>query len=48
LAHASIREALVAKIAAVQKAEIPLGHPFDASAGLGALIEERQMQRVLG
>jgi gamma-glutamyl-gamma-aminobutyraldehyde dehydrogenase len=48
LAHASIREKLVNKIAAVQTAQIPLGHPFDASAQLGALIEERHMQRVLG
>ena len=46
--HASIREALVEKIAAVQKSEIPLGHPFDAGAQLGALIEERHMERVLG
>ncbi|HTZ68016.1 MAG TPA: aldehyde dehydrogenase family protein, partial [Roseiarcus sp.] len=48
LAHASIRETLVEKIAAVQKAQIPLGHPFDAGAQLGALIEERHMRRVLG
>ena len=48
LAHASVREALVEKIAAVQKAEIPLGHPFDSGAQLGALIEERHMERVLG
>jgi 4-(gamma-glutamylamino)butanal dehydrogenase len=48
LAHASIREALVRKIAEVQKAQIPLGHPFDAGAQLGALIEERHMERVLG
>ena len=48
LAHASIREALVRKIAEAQKAQIPLGHPFDASAQLGALIEERHMERVLG
>jgi len=48
LAHASIREALVEKIADVQKAQIPLGHPFDANAQLGALIEERHMERVLG
>jgi gamma-glutamyl-gamma-aminobutyraldehyde dehydrogenase len=47
LAHASVREALVEKIAAVQKAEIPLGHPFDSGAQLGALIEERHMERVL-
>ncbi len=48
LAHASVREALVEKIAAVQTAEIPLGHPFDSGAQLGALIEERHMERVLG
>ena len=48
LAHASIREALVSKIAAVQKSQIPLGHPFDATAQLGAIVDERQMQRVLG
>ena len=47
LAHASIRARLVEKIAAVQQAQIPLGHPFDASAQLGAMVEERQMQRVL-
>jgi len=47
LAHGSIREALVRKIAEVQKAQIPLGHPFDAGAQLGALIEERHMERVL-
>jgi gamma-glutamyl-gamma-aminobutyraldehyde dehydrogenase len=48
LAHSSIREALVQKIAAAQKAQIPLGHPFDANAQLGALIEESHMERVLG
>ncbi len=48
LAHASIREALVKKIVAVQQAQIPLGHPFDASARLGAMVDERQMERVLG
>ena len=48
LGHGSIREALVRKIAEVQKAQIPLGHPFDAGAQLGALIEERHMERVLG
>ena len=48
LAHGSIREALVRKIAEAQKAQIPLGHPFDADAQLGALIEERHMERVLG
>ena len=48
LAHASIREALVKKIGEVQQAQIPLGHPFDAGAQLGAMVEEKQMQRVLG
>ncbi len=48
LAHASIRAALVAKIAEVQRAEIPLGHPFDPNAQLGAMIDQRQMERVLG
>ncbi len=47
LAHESIRAALVEKIAAVQQAQIPLGHPFDAAAQLGAVVEEKQMRRVL-
>ena len=47
LAHESIRAALVEKIAAAQRAQIPLGHPFDASAQLGAVIEKRHMERVL-
>ena len=47
LAHASIREALVRKIAEAQMAQIPLGHPFDAGAQLGAMVDERQMERVL-
>jgi gamma-glutamyl-gamma-aminobutyraldehyde dehydrogenase len=47
LAHASIREALVERIAAVQRAQIPLGHPFDPAAQLGAMVEERQMRRAL-
>ncbi len=48
LAHASIRASLVEKIAAVQRTQIPLGHPFDPSAQLGAMVEEKQMSRVLG
>jgi 4-(gamma-glutamylamino)butanal dehydrogenase len=47
LAHVSIREALVRKIAETQTAHIPLGHPFDAGSQLGAMVEERQMERVL-
>jgi gamma-glutamyl-gamma-aminobutyraldehyde dehydrogenase len=48
LVHSSVRAALVEKIAAAQRGQIPLGHPFDANAGLGAMVDERQMQRVLG
>jgi 4-(gamma-glutamylamino)butanal dehydrogenase len=47
LAHAPIRQSLVAKIAEVQTTQIPLGHPFDAGAQLGAMVEKRQMERVL-
>ncbi len=47
LAHASIRAALVEKIAAVQRAQILLGHPFDSAAQLGAMVDERQMRRAL-
>ncbi|HKN28901.1 MAG TPA: aldehyde dehydrogenase [Roseiarcus sp.] len=47
LVHASIRKALIKKIAEAQTAQIPLGHPFDAGAQLGAIVEERQMERVL-
>jgi 4-(gamma-glutamylamino)butanal dehydrogenase len=47
LAQGSIRAALVEKIAEVQRTQIPLGHPFDAGAQLGAIVEERQMERVL-
>ena len=47
LAHASIRAALVEKIAAVQRAQIPLGHPFDPEAQLGAMVDERQMRHAL-
>jgi acyl-CoA reductase-like NAD-dependent aldehyde dehydrogenase len=47
LAHAAIRETLIAKIAEAQTAQMPLGHPFDAGAQLGAMVEESQMERVL-
>ena len=47
IAHESIRETLVEKIVAVQRAEIPLGHPLDPAAQMGALIEEKHMERVL-
>ena len=48
LAHESIRAELVRLIAEVQQTQIPLGHPFDASAQLGAVIEKGHMERVLG
>jgi gamma-glutamyl-gamma-aminobutyraldehyde dehydrogenase len=47
LAHVSIRAELVAAIAEVQRTQIPLGHPFEAASQLGALVEERHMERVL-
>ncbi len=47
IAHESIREALVEKIMAVQRAEIPLGHALDPVSQMGALIEEKHMARVL-
>ena len=47
LVQASVRKALVEKIAHAQRTQIPLGHPFDAGAQLGAMVEEKQMERVL-
>ncbi len=47
IAHESIRESLVEKIMAVQRAEIPLGHALDPASQMGALIEEKHMERVL-
>ena len=47
IAHRSIREALIEKIVAVQRAEIPLGHALDPASQMGALIEEKHMDRVL-
>jgi gamma-glutamyl-gamma-aminobutyraldehyde dehydrogenase len=47
LVHESIRAQLVAAIADVQRAQIPLGHPFEAAAQLGALVEKGHMERVL-
>lgn len=47
IVHRSVREALVEKIAAVQRAGIPLGHPLDPAARMGAMIDERHMDRVL-
>jgi gamma-glutamyl-gamma-aminobutyraldehyde dehydrogenase len=47
IAHSSIRAALVEAIGEVQRTQIPLGHPFEAASQLGALVEERHMERVL-
>jgi gamma-glutamyl-gamma-aminobutyraldehyde dehydrogenase len=48
LVHRSVHKQLVDKIAALQREQIPLGHPLDPASQMGALIEEKHMQRVLG
>ncbi len=45
--HRSVQKALVDKIIAAQRAQIPLGDPLDPAAQMGALIEEGHMGRVL-
>ncbi len=45
--HESVKEALLEAIARVT-ATITLGHPLEASTQMGALIDEKHMQRVLG
>ena len=47
IAHSSVRARLVEAIGEVQRTQIPLGHPFEAASQLGALVEERHMERVL-
>jgi gamma-glutamyl-gamma-aminobutyraldehyde dehydrogenase len=47
LAHASVREKLVAAIADVAAKQIPIGHPLEAASQMGAVIEEHHMNRVL-
>src|SRR5271155_4103098 len=47
LVHRKIRAELVAAIAEVARAQIPLGHPLEAASQMGALIEEKHMERVL-
>jgi gamma-glutamyl-gamma-aminobutyraldehyde dehydrogenase len=47
LAHRSIKDTLVTKIATVAKAQIPQGHSFDPSAQMAAMVEQKQMERVL-
>ena len=48
LVHSSVRAALIEKIADVARTQIPLGHALDPAAQMGALVEERHMERVLG
>ncbi|MGO9758238.1 MAG: aldehyde dehydrogenase [Roseiarcus sp.] len=47
LVHASVRARLVEAVAAVARAQIPLGHPFEAASQMGALVEKGHMERVL-
>jgi 4-(gamma-glutamylamino)butanal dehydrogenase len=47
IAHRAIRSQLVEAIAKVARTQIPVGHPFDSGAQIGALIEEKHMARVL-
>lgn len=48
IAHASIKDELVKKIGEVAAQQIPLGHPLDPAAQMGALVEKGHMERVLG
>ena len=48
LVHSSVRAALIQKIADVARTQIPLGHALDPNAQMGALVEEKHMERVLG
>jgi len=48
LVQRSVQEKLIEKIEAVTKSDIPLAHPFEPSAQIGALIEEAHMVKVLG
>jgi 4-(gamma-glutamylamino)butanal dehydrogenase len=47
IAHASIKDALVRKIGEIASQQIPLGHPLDPAAQMGALVEKGHMERVL-
>jgi acyl-CoA reductase-like NAD-dependent aldehyde dehydrogenase len=47
LAHPSVKDALIERIAKVARREIPLGHPLDPASQMGALIEKAHMERVL-
>ncbi|MFM2106384.1 MAG: hypothetical protein RL338_1416 [Chloroflexota bacterium] len=45
--HRDVREALVAKVAELGR-ELAPGDPLDPATQLGAMVDERQMERVLG
>ncbi|PRH85411.1 aldehyde dehydrogenase PuuC [Labrys okinawensis] len=47
IAHASIKDELVRRIGEVAATQIPLGHPLDPAAQMGALVEKDHMERVL-
>jgi gamma-glutamyl-gamma-aminobutyraldehyde dehydrogenase len=47
LVHPSVKDALIEKVSQVQQRDIPLGHPLDPAAQMGALIEKGHMERVL-
>ncbi|MBP0583459.1 aldehyde dehydrogenase [Labrys sp. LIt4] len=47
IAHASIKDELVRRIGEIAATQIPLGHPLDPAAQMGALIEKGHMERVL-
>ncbi|NBR12186.1 MAG: aldehyde dehydrogenase [Alphaproteobacteria bacterium] len=47
LAHRSIRKQLIEKIIKVTAAQIPQGHSFDPAAQMGAMVEQKHMERVL-
>lgn len=48
LVQRSVQERLIEKIEAVTRSDISLGHPFEPSAQIGALIEQAHMDKVLG
>ncbi|CAN7663460.1 aldehyde dehydrogenase family protein [Rhizobium sp. LjRoot254] len=48
LAERSIMDELISKIEEVTAREITLGHPFEPSAQIGALIEDAHLEKVLG
>ena len=47
IVHRAVHRALVEKVAAAQREHIPMGHPLDPAAQMGALIEEGHVARVL-